>query len=109
MPDVRAGALRFTYIHESNEDAKEAVMYTMTEIELSRQHRKDVAQQVESNRLARQLRAARSGMSAGTGNALLGRVFARSHERDRRRNAEVGAKQDRSTLGWSEKETLYRD
>ena len=51
-------------------------MYTMAEIELSKQHRKDVAQQVENNRLARQLRAARSGMSAGTGNALLGRVFA---------------------------------
>ena len=51
-------------------------MYAMTEIELSRLHREEVAQQVENNRLARQLRAARSGMAAGTGNALLGRVFA---------------------------------
>ncbi len=51
-------------------------MYTM--IELSRQHREDVAQQVMNNRLARQLRTARSGMSSGTVNALLGRVFALS-------------------------------
>ena len=51
-------------------------MYTIAEIELSKQHREDVAQQVENNRLVRQLRAARSGMSAGTGNAFLGRVLA---------------------------------
>jgi hypothetical protein len=51
-------------------------MYAMTEIELSRLHREEVAQQVENNRLARQLRAAHSGMAAGTGNAFLGRVFA---------------------------------
>ena len=50
-------------------------MYAMAEIELTKQHREDVAQQVENNRLARQLRAARSGMPAGTGTALLGRVF----------------------------------
>ena len=73
MPDVRAGALRFTYVHEGNEGRKEPAMYTIAEIELSRQHREDVARQVENNRLARQLRAARSGMSAGTGNALLAR------------------------------------
>ena len=51
-------------------------MYTMAEMELSKQHREDVARQVENNRLVRQLRAARSGMSAGTGNGLLARVFA---------------------------------
>ena len=51
-------------------------MYAMTEIELSRLHREDVARQVENNRLARQLRADRHGMISGTGNALLGRVFA---------------------------------
>jgi hypothetical protein len=50
-------------------------MYTIAEIELSKQHREDVARQVENNRLVRQLRAARSGMSAGTGTALLRRVF----------------------------------
>ena len=53
-------------------------MYAMTEIELSKQHREEVAQQVENNRLARQLRAARSGMAAGTRNTILGRVFAYS-------------------------------
>lgn len=51
-------------------------MYYMNHIEQSRQHREEVAQQVENNRLARQLRAARSRMVSGTGNALLGRVFA---------------------------------
>ena len=51
-------------------------MYNMNHIELSKQHREEVAQQVENNRLARQLRAARSGMATGTGNALLGRLFA---------------------------------
>jgi hypothetical protein len=50
-------------------------MYAIAEIELSNQHREDVARQVENNRLVRQLRAARSGMSAGTGTALLRRVF----------------------------------
>jgi hypothetical protein len=35
-----------------------------------------VARQVENNRLARQLRAARPGVAAGAGNALLGRIFA---------------------------------
>ena len=50
-------------------------MYAMAEIELSKQHREDVARQVENNRLVRQLRAARSRMSAGTGTALLRRVF----------------------------------
>lgn len=55
-------------------------MYAMTEIELSRLHREDVARQVENNRLARQLRAARSRMASGTGNALLGRVFAWSQQ-----------------------------
>jgi hypothetical protein len=50
-------------------------MYAMIEIELSRQHREEAARQVETNRLARQLRAARSRMASGTRNALLGRVF----------------------------------
>jgi hypothetical protein len=52
-------------------------MYAMTEIELSRLDREDVARQVENNRLARQLRAIRHGMAAGFGNALAGRLFAR--------------------------------
>jgi hypothetical protein len=51
-------------------------MYAMTEIELSRLHREDVARQVENNRLARQLRAARHGMADGNWNALRGRLFA---------------------------------
>lgn len=50
-------------------------MYAMTEIELSRQHREEVAQQVANNRLARQLRAFRTGMASGTGNTLLGRIL----------------------------------
>ena len=57
-------------------------MYVMTEVELSRQHREEVARQVENNRLARQLRAARSRMASGTGNALLGRVFAWSPQEE---------------------------
>ena len=51
-------------------------MYTQHEIELSRQLREDVARQVETNRLARQLRANRSGMAAETRNALLARALA---------------------------------
>jgi hypothetical protein len=51
-------------------------MYAMTEIELSRLHREDVAQQVENNCLARQLRAGRHGMAAGFRNALPGHFFA---------------------------------
>ena len=51
-------------------------MYTQYEIELTSQFREDVARQVENNRLARELRANRSGMAAGTRNALLARVFA---------------------------------
>jgi hypothetical protein len=44
-------------------------MYNLNDIELSRQHREEVARHVENNR-------ARSGMAAGSRNALLGRVFA---------------------------------
>ena len=51
-------------------------MYTQYEIEVSGQFREDVARQVENNRLARQLRANRSGVAAGTRDALLARVFA---------------------------------
>jgi hypothetical protein len=51
-------------------------MYTQYEIELSGQGREDVARQVENTRLARQLRANRSGAAAGTRDALLARVFA---------------------------------
>ena len=50
-------------------------MYTQYEIELSSQFREDVARQVENNHLARQLRANRSGVAAGTRDALLARVF----------------------------------
>jgi len=57
-------------------------MYDLNDIGLSRQHREDVARQVENNRLVRQLRAARSGTSSGTGNAFLGRVFAWSPRKD---------------------------
>ena len=51
-------------------------MYNLNDIEMSRQLREDVARQVENNRLARQLRAARPGVAAATGNALLGHIFA---------------------------------
>jgi hypothetical protein len=51
-------------------------MYAITEIELSRLHRADVARQVENNRLARQLLADRHGMADGLRNALPGRFFA---------------------------------
>ena len=61
---------------ESNEASEETGMYTQYEIELTKQHREDVARQVENNRLTRQLRANRSGMTAETRNALLARVFA---------------------------------
>lgn len=52
-------------------------MYNLTGIELSRQSREEIAREVENHRLARGLRAARSGMVAGNGSALLARVFAR--------------------------------
>jgi hypothetical protein len=51
-------------------------MSDTNDIGLSRQHRGEVARQVENNRLAGQLRAARHGMAAGGRNALLGGVFA---------------------------------
>jgi hypothetical protein len=57
-------------------------MYNPTEIHLSKQHREEVAQQVENIRLARRLRAARSGMVAGTRDALLGGVFAWSPRKE---------------------------
>ena len=50
-------------------------MYNPNDIGLSRQHREDVARQVETNRLVRQLRA-HSRMTSGTTSALPGRVFA---------------------------------
>ena len=55
---------------------EEIGMYNLTDIGLSRQHREGVARQVANNRLARQLRAYRPGLAAGTRNALLGRFFA---------------------------------
>jgi len=51
-------------------------MYNLNDFELYRQHRDEVARQVENNRLAGKLRAARPGIAAGSRNALLGRVFA---------------------------------
>jgi hypothetical protein len=51
-------------------------MYNLNDIEMSRQLREDVTRQVENNRLARQLRAARPGVATGTGDALLKRIFA---------------------------------
>ena len=51
-------------------------MYNLNDIEMSRQLREDVARQVENNRLVRELRADRSGVAAGSRNALLARVFA---------------------------------
>jgi hypothetical protein len=50
-------------------------MYNLSDIGLSKQHREEVAQQVENNRLARQLRAY-SLVASGTTSALPGRVFA---------------------------------
>ena len=51
-------------------------MYTQYEIEMTTQLRDDVARQVETNRLVRQLRANRSRVADGSRNALLARVFA---------------------------------
>ena len=51
-------------------------MFTLNDIELSRQHRNAIVQKAESDRLARQLRAANSGRRAGMGNALLARLLA---------------------------------
>jgi hypothetical protein len=51
-------------------------MFTLNDIELSRQHRNAMVQKVENDRLARQLRAASSGRHAGMGNALLARFLA---------------------------------
>jgi hypothetical protein len=51
-------------------------MSDTNDIGLSRQHRGEVARQVENNRLAGQLRAARHGMATRGRSALLGRVFA---------------------------------
>jgi hypothetical protein len=50
-------------------------MYNLIDIGTSKQHREDVARQVENNHLARQLRAY-SRMASGTASALSGRVFA---------------------------------
>ena len=55
-------------------------MYNLNDIGLSKQHREEVAQQVENNRLARQLRAY-SLVALGTASALPGRVFAWSPRR----------------------------
>jgi hypothetical protein len=55
-------------------------MYNLTDTGLSRQHHEAVAQQVEINRLARQLRA-HSRMASGTASALASRVFAWSPRR----------------------------
>ena len=51
-------------------------MFTLNDIELSRQHRNAMVQKVENDRLARQLRAASSGRHARMGNALLARLLA---------------------------------
>ncbi len=52
-------------------------MYNLNDIGLSKQHREDVARQVENNRLARQLRVY-SRVASGTTSALADRVFASS-------------------------------
>jgi hypothetical protein len=51
-------------------------MYTLNEIELSKQHRDDMVRQAENYRLARQLRVASPGRAARKGNALLARLLA---------------------------------
>ena len=51
-------------------------MFTLNEIELSRQHRDAMVQRVEKGRLARQLRATSPRRGAGTGTALLARFLA---------------------------------
>ena len=51
-------------------------MYTLNEIELSKQHRSEMVKQAENDRLARQLRAAGPGRAAGMGSALLARFLA---------------------------------
>jgi hypothetical protein len=50
-------------------------MYNLNDIGLSKQHREDVAQQVENIRLARQLRA-HSRVASGIASVLPGRIFA---------------------------------
>jgi predicted ester cyclase len=60
---------------ENKSTREETRMYKLNDIELSKQHREDVARQVEYNRLSRQLRAY-SRMAAGTASALPGRTFA---------------------------------
>jgi hypothetical protein len=50
-------------------------MYNLHDIGLSKQHREELAQQVDNTRLARQLRVY-SRMASGTKSALAGRVFA---------------------------------
>jgi hypothetical protein len=50
-------------------------MYNLIDIGTSKQHRKNVARQVDNNRLARRLRAY-SRVASGTASALSGRVLA---------------------------------
>jgi hypothetical protein len=50
MSALAPGALLMSM--NATKTRKEPAMYTMAEIELSKQHREDVAQQVENNRLA---------------------------------------------------------
>jgi hypothetical protein len=50
-------------------------MFTVNEIELSRQHRNEMVKEAENNRLARQLRAAGPGRTTATGSALLARLL----------------------------------
>ena len=50
-------------------------MFTLNDIELSRQHRNAMVQKVENDRLARQLRAAGPGRTTARGSALLARLL----------------------------------
>lgn len=52
-------------------------MYSLNDIQISRQHREDVARQVENNRLARQLRAY-VRLVSGTASSLQIRALIRS-------------------------------
>ena len=52
-------------------------MYNLNDIGLAKQHREEVARQVQNNRLVRQLRA-HSRVALGTASALADRVFASS-------------------------------
>ena len=87
---------------ENNEGEREPKMFTLNDIELSRQHRNAMVQKVENDRLARQLRAASSGRHARMGNALLARFCSPGpHAGENRRSVEGLPASSVSRYTWS--------